>query len=424
MPRTQEGLSHSPFPDNFVWGVSTAGHQIEGENRNSDFWLLEHLEDSPFIEPSGSAIEHYTRFESDIALLAKFGIKAYRISIEWCRIEPEEGSFSRQALDHYSKVLDCCWSHAIKPVVTFNHFTLPIWFAAKGGWLSHDAVDLFGRYVETASLHLGARIGMACTLNEPNIVVQQAVVAARQYRSDNTDTQLMRRAAVAAGSDQFYSFFFVDGLQVRDSLLNAHRRAYDALKTGPGDFPVGMSLNLRDYQVVDGSPRAEDWRKAFVEEGHVAFYEAARGDDFIGAQYYSRRLVGADGIVKPDANVRQTQMHEEDYPQGLENILREIACHSNCPIFVTENGIPTETDEDRITYINAALQTVARALTTGVDVRGYFYWSAFDNFEWMDGFRPKFGLIGIDRKTQKRVPKPSAEHFRSIIASNGLIALG
>jgi len=412
-----------PFPDDFLWGVSTAGHQIEGNNQNSDFWVLENLKDSPFVEPSSNAIHHYHRYESDIALLATFGIQAYRLSLEWSRIEPDPGSFCKATLDHYASVLDSCWAHGIVPTVTFNHFTIPIWFATKGGWLAPNAADLFARYVETVSLRLGDKIGFACTLNEPNIVVQQAVVADRTGHRPNTDDKLMQRAARSVGSDQFYSFFFVDGLQVRDTLLSAHRKAYDTLKAGPWSFPVGMCLNLRDYQVIEDTDEAKDWQEAFVQEGHVAFYEAAKGDDFLGVQYYSRRLVGSNGITSPPPDAKLTQMQEEDYPDGLEHVIREAAQHSNCPIMVTENGIPTENDEDRVAYINRALQGVAKALQSGIDVRGYFYWSGFDNFEWMDGFRPKFGLIGVDRETQVRTPKPSAHHFKSVIASNGAAAL-
>lgn len=418
-----ENIQGSPFPESFIWGVSTSGHQTEGENKNSDFWVLENMEDSPFIEPSGKAIGHFKQFESDIALLAALGTKAYRFSLEWCRIEPEHGVFSQDALDHYARVLDCCWAHQITPIVTFNHFTIPIWFATHGGWLAPNAADLFANFVEVSARQLGERIGIACTLNEPNIVVQQAVVANRQGRPSNTDAALMHRAAGAVNSEQFYSFFFVDGLEVRDTLLRAHRRAYDVLKSGPGDFPVGLCLNLRDYQLEEHSRDAEDWRNAFVQEGHVAFYDAARGDDFVGVQYYSRRRVGAQGIVQPPEETKLTQMREEDYPDGLENVIGEAAYYSKCPVIVTENGVPTETDEDRVTYINKAIRGVANAISSGIDVRGYIYWSAFDNYEWMDGFRPKFGLIGVDRETQKRRPKPSAYHYQSIISSNGQRAL-
>ena len=423
MPRSTDQNLSSSFPDDFLWGTSTAGHQIEGYNKNSDFWVLEQLDNSPFVESSGSAIEHLERYRNDIALIASLGAKAFRISLEWSRIEPEPGLFSRNALEHYANVLGHCHDCGMAPVVTLNHFTLPIWFAAKGGWLAPDAAETFARYVDATTRSLGHLIGMACTLNEPNIVVQQAVVANRQGKPSNNSHELLQRAAKAAGSDEFYSFFFVDGLQVRDTLLEAHRQARDVLKSGPGDFPVGLCLHLRDYQLVEDTPEAKAWRDAFVQEGHSAFFEVAKDDDFIGAQYYSRRLVGSRGIVEPPFGAKLTQMQEENYPYGLANVLREVATHADCPIFVTENGIATEIDADRITYIDSALKDVADALASGVDVRGYFHWSAFDNFEWMDGFRPKFGLIAIDRATQTRTLKPSAQHFQSIIASNGAAAL-
>lgn len=399
--------------------MSTAGHQVEGANTQSDFWRLEQLSETPFTERSGDAIDHLSLFQADIGLFAQLGFGAYRFSLEWSRIEPEQGQFSKSALAHYHAVLEACRVHDITPVVTLNHFTVPDWFAQAGGWLAPNAVDLYARYVEQVAGALGHLFGAACTLNEPNIIVQPAILARRAGGASATDHALMRRAAASAGASSYYSFFFVDGLEVRDAFLRAHRRGVEALKSGPGDYPVGVCLDIRDYQLAEDTPEAKRWYDDFVQEGHVPFYEAARGDDFIGVQNYSRRRVGSEGLLPVPEGVKRTQVGVEHYPQGLGHAVREAAALSGCPVIVTENGLPTQVDGDRVDFINHALRGVADAIADGVDVRGYFHWSAFDNFEWMSGYEPKFGLIEVDRTTQSRRPKPSAHHYGEIARTNG-----
>jgi beta-glucosidase len=157
------------FPQDFLWGAATAAHQVEGNNINSESWVLEHLPGTIYAEPSGDACDHYHRYPTDIALLAELGFNAYRFSLEWARIEPEEGEFSYAALEHYRRMLAACHEHGIKPVVTFHHFTSPRWLMRTGGWLDEKTPERFARYCERATQHLGDLISVACTVNEPNL---------------------------------------------------------------------------------------------------------------------------------------------------------------------------------------------------------------------------------------------------------------
>lgn len=407
------------FPKDFIWGVSTSSHQVEGGAANNDFWFLEHLADTPFVEPSGDAVDQYHLYKDDIRLMKALGIPTYRFSMEWSRIEPEQGVFSAAALQHYRRVAETCLENGVDPYITLNHFTVPLWFAKRGGWEASDAPDLFARYAEWAAAALGDVMRGACTLNEPNITVQGAYFARRNGQGPAGDENLMARAARAAGSNDFSSYFFVDGLSIRDNFLQAHKKGYAALKSGPGDYPVGMSLALRDYQVADGSATAEEIRRGVVQEGHVAFYEAAQHDDYVGVQTYSRRRINADGVMRPPEGAKLTQMGVEFYPEALGATVREAWRYTKRPILVSENGVPTDNDTDRIQYIDTALEGLRGAIHDGVDVRGYIYWSFLDNYEWMSGYGPKFGLVSVDRTTQQRTPKPSAYHFARLIRSNG-----
>ncbi len=385
------------FPNGFLWGTATAAHQVEGGNWNNDWWLFEHTPGTAVTEPSGDACDHFWRYPEDIALLAGLGFGAYRFSLEWSRIEPEEGEWSVSALDHYRRMIAACRDHDLLPVVTFHHFTTPRWAAADGGWDNPAIVDRFGRFCERATAHLGREIGMGCTINEPNIV---SLIG---YRLGAFPPGLSDRAAYE---------------RVNENLKAAHRRGYDAIKSGPGDFPVGSCVAMGDWWAPDG---AEDelTRVRYSHEGQ--HLEAARGDDFIGVQAYSRTRLDERGRgTGPEAGVEVLDMGYEYWPQALEASIRYAADITGCPVYVTENGIGTTDDAQRIRYVTHALAGVRRCLDDGIDVRGYFYWSLLDNFEWAFGYRPQFGLVAVDRETQARTVKPSATWLGGIAKANEL----
>jgi beta-glucosidase len=410
------------FPPGFLWGTATAAHQIEGNNTTSDFWLLEHTPGTGFREPSGDACDHWHRYREDIALLAALGFGAYRFSIEWARIEPEEGHFSRAVLDHYRRILAACHEHGLVPFVTFHHFTSPRWVAANGGWTDERTADRFARFCERATAHLGDLIGVACTINEPNtpILVSHSLKlegAGLASIAEEGMAEAARRCGVAR--ERLQPFLFAHAERTRDVMLLAHLMSRDAIKAARRrDFPVGVTLAMQDDQAVPGGEARRDRVRS---ELYGAFLEAARSDDFVGVQTYTRMRWGADGALPPESGVPVLVMGYEFWPEALEATIRYAAQEARVPVHVTENGIGTDDDAQRIDYVRRALGGVARCLADGIDVRSYFYWSLLDNFEWLFGYRPRFGIVEVDRATQMRTPKPSAHLLSRIARANALV---
>ena len=385
------------FPDGFQWGTATAAHQIEGGNVNNDWWEFEHDPTSGCVDHSGDACDSYHRYPEDIALVAGLGLGFYRFSLEWSRIEPEEGEFSRSALDHYRRMLATCREHGLEPMVTYHHFTHPRWLAASGTWEAPQAVDRFARYCERVTGHLGDLIGMAGTINEPN------VVATMGWRHGLFPPRVRDRDRRA---------------KVNDALVAAHRAGVEAIRSGPGQFPVGLTLSMTDFQT---QPGGEEWVERIRRPSEDVFLESTAGDDFIGVQTYTRSRVGPDGTLGPEPGVPTTQMGYEFYPEALEGTIRRAWLKTGgLPVLVTENGIGTDDDEARIEYVSRALAGVRRCLDDGIDVRGYTYWSLLDNFEWVLGYGPTFGIVEVDRETFERRNKPSATWLGGVATANGL----
>ncbi len=393
------------FPDGFRWGTATAAHQVEGGNTNNDWWDWEHVAGSPCVEPSGDACDHWNHFGDDIALLAELGFDTYRFSIEWSRIEPAEGEFSTIALDHYRRMCAACLEHGVEPVVTFHHFTNPRWLSARGGWAEPTTAEVFARFCDRATQSLGDLIGRGCTINEPNIVAFIGY-AMGMFPPGHTDT---------SESDR-----------VGDVFRRAHRLATDAIKAGPGDFPVGLTLSMDDYRAVPDDDEAaiaqRDEARRLMEDPYL---EAVRGDDFLGVQAYSRSRFGPDGLMGPEEGVEVIEhMGYEFWPEALEATIRRAwDVSQQVPLHVTENGIAHENDDRRIDYVRSALEGVLACLDDGIDVGGYTYWSLLDNFEWAFGYGPRFGLVAVDRSTMERRPKSSAHWLGAIAAANELPAV-
>jgi beta-glucosidase len=405
------------FPKGFLWGTATAAHQVEGGNVNSDAWVLEHAKPSTFAEPSGDACDSYHRYADDLQLLARLGFNSYRFSIEWARIEPEQGFYSRAVLDHYRRILSACREHGLTPMVTFWHFTSPRWFAAQGGWENAAAGDHFARYCERAARHLGDLIGGAVTFNEPNMPSMLAWTFSNMPQDPRPLIKAqMTAVAKSIGSDRFTYFLFGDADTQRETMIAAHDRAIAALKSGPGQYPVGVALAIRDEQGVGEGNRRDEKCRLLYEP----WLAAAAKSDFVGVQAYTRGRVGAKADLPPEQGVELTQMNYEFWPEALESAVRYAAGHAKVPVYVTENGIATEDDTRRLEYIQRALGGLRRCIADGIDVRGYFHWSLLDNFEWNLGFRPKFGLVAVDRTTFERTPKPSATILGRIARANSI----
>lgn len=427
-------------PADFFLGASTAAHQVEGNNVHSDCWALENIPHTAYADRSGDAVDHYHRYEEDIRLLAGAGLNAYRFSIEWARIEPREGEFVEEEVEHYRKVIRCCKAHGVEPMIVLFHFSSPAWLIAKGGWEAESVVDDFVRYCRYVMERLGREVTYVCTINEANIRLQiadimkrymlqarQAQAAARDAESAlqmgmNMKALLEQQQLAAVEGAQAFGLSDPQGVHVFQSactpkgdelICRAHAAARDAIKALCPHLQVGLSLSFHDFQPAPGAEAAaeREWDKEFL---HYLPY--LQEDDYLGVQNYTRSLIGPDGLLPVPDGAEVTQAGYEFYPQGLEHVLRRVAKDFHKPLYVTENGIATADDSRRVAFIDAALAGVDACIRDGLPVRGYFHWSLMDNFEWQKGYAMTFGLVAVDRSTQKRTPKPSLTHlggFRS-----------
>ncbi|MDB5703296.1 MAG: glycoside hydrolase family 1 [Sphingomonas bacterium] len=395
------------LPKGFWWGTAISAHQSEGNNIDSDFWLAENVKPTLFREPSLDACDSYHRYDEDIALAARLGFNSHRFGIEWSRIEPEPGKFSEAELDHYVRVLESCHAHGLAPMVTFNHWSVPRWFAARGGFEMADSPDLFARFAEKTTAKLGPLMAAASTFNEANIARLLHLNPAYALALPLVRAML-GACARASGSDRFASVLFADIDKSEANMVAAHERAFQAIKAGPGDFPVGVTITMQAVQGVgEGNKAAE-----FEEQLYGPWIAQAAKSDFIGVQTYTRILVGPEGKARPaPKGAELTAAGYEFYPQALAETIRYAARKTGKPIYVTENGIGTDDDTRRIAYIDAALAGVRTCMDEGIDIRSYMCWSLLDNFEWVYGYAQRFGLVSVDRTTFKRTPKPSAIHL-------------
>jgi beta-glucosidase len=397
----------SNFPDGFLWGAATAAHQVEGGNTNTDWWRFEHDPSTAALQSSGDGIDHYHRYADDFALLASLGHNAHRLSIEWARIEPAPGEFSVSALAHYRRVLLALRAVGMRSFVTLHHFTLPGWFADRGGWLAPDALDVFERYSACALAHFGDLIDFVCTINEPQMVALHGYLEG-YHPPGVTNAILWKR--------------------VGRILLAAHHRAVDATRAH-SDASPGLVVQLPLLAPARDDPATIEFCRqltAEIVDLHLDGLSPTSGGGWLGVQYYRKNWVDPSSptlFAPPPVGHPVTQMGWAVHPDGLRQMLHRAA-RTGLPLYVTENGIATEDDVERVDYLETHLAAVLAAREEGVDVRGYIHWSAFDNFEWAEGYRPKFGMIGIDRADDfRRVPRPSAEAFARVARSGDLATL-
>jgi beta-glucosidase len=410
------------FPDGFLWGAATAGHQVEGGNVNADLWPLEWVEHSGFNEPSGDACDHYHRYPEDLSLLAELGLTAYRFSLEWSRIEPEPGFFSRAALDHYRRMLEYCLNLGVTPVVTYNHFTLPRWMAGAGGWAAENSPERFARYATRVTEHLGDLLSWVCTLNEPNLMAmlaQTGVLAMgagdRLEATERPTTPEITSPGIGGFDPARYRMGIIASDLER--MAAAHRAAVEAIKSAAAGVKVGWTLALIDLQPgPDGDERWQTARRL----SQIDWLSVSAEDDFVGVQTYSRTVMGPAGRIPLAEGVPTMQTGWEVYPAALGHTVRLAAQHARVPVLVTENGMATDDDAARIAYTQAALEGLAEAIRDGVDVRGYLHWTFLDNFEWQSGYSKTFGLVAVDRETLARTVKPSARWLARVAVANGL----
>jgi len=414
------------FPQGFTWGAAAAAHQVEGHNSNSDCWLEENVPGSPYVDKSGDAVDHFNRYRDDIAMMASLGLGSYRFSVEWARVEPSEGEFSQAALDHYRDMAQCCLDNGLEPLVTLHHFSSPQWLMGLGGWHSPRTPELFARYVERVMGALGPRVKRVITLNECNIGVllrsmfeQIGMVPPIGIDVDAWRAPAWREAAAqAVGTDALsYCNFQMAGDPEGVAVIQAaHRAAREVIRRVAPGVQLGLALALSAVQYLPGGEQqaAKAWHDNFRQ-----FLPAMGGDDFFALQNYTRFVYGPEGQISvPD--VETTQAGYEYAPEALGTVVRAVAAETSLPILITENGMATDDDSRRIHFIDRALAGLHSCVQDGIDVRGYWYWSILDNFEWVFGFAIHFGLVAVDRSTQTRHIKASARHLGQIARTGTL----
>lgn len=406
------------FPPGFLWGTATSAHQVEGDNLRSDWWEYEQRGRLP--HRSGAACRHYDLFEHDFDLARSLGQNAHRFSIEWSRIEPDEGRWNREALAHYGSVIRALTKRGLEPIVTLHHFTNPAWFLRRGGWSRSDSAAKFGRYVEYVASQLGPGVNYWLTLNEPTVYVMQGYILGEWPPCATS-------AWLTAG-------------RVFRNLARAHVAAYRVLHRHRTDPKVGFAHSAPLIRPCDPT-RARDRLAAAVRDAilnHAFFHLiGARTQpvrrianlDFVGLNYYTRNVVRSSGwglgaVVGRACRVPHhgddgpaSTMGWEVYPAGLRATLEHFSRYG-LPIMVTENGIATDDDGLRREYVEQHLIVLAEAIDAGLDVIGYLYWSLVDNFEWTFGTTARFGLAEVNYTTQERTLRPSARQYERVCREN------
>jgi beta-glucosidase len=420
------------FPSSFMWGAATAAHQVEGANDRSDWWEWESRPGTPCRDRSGIACDHYYRYPGDAALLAGLGFDTYRYSIEWARVEPEDGAFDKAELDHYRRMTDAVVAAGLRPMVTLNHFSLPLWVARLGGWTSDRTAALFARYCDAVVRALDDRVAWYTTINEPGIVAFGGYLGALDFPPGTRDLASWERAS--------------------EGLIAGHRLGRAVVKAARPEARVGLTHAMIEWEADERGRPFMEWLRRRNED---AFLEAAADDDFVGVQAYTRvrvhvslvsslllRLVlrsrrATAAVIPPivrrqardpepplPPGTRRTQMGYELWPEAVAATLRRAArLLPGRDLVVTENGVATDDDAERIEFIDRALAAIHAEIEAGLPVRGYVHWSALDNFEWVRGYSQRFGLIGVDRVTMERTVKPSARHLGAI-ARTGRLSVG
>ena len=423
------------FSKDFLLGAATAAHQVEGNNIHSDYWAMELMKSTSFLEPSGDGVDHYNRYKEDIRLLAQTRLNCYRFSIEWARIEPVEGQFDETEVEHYRSVIRCFKENGVTPIVTLHHFTSPRWLISKGGWEAKSTVEYFRRYCSYIAEKLGDELTYVCTINEANMGLQLAQIAKRYMRQlllpkkkketdgkaqvgINLQTMIRNQKIAAAenvevfGIDKLHTFVSQRSEEGDLLIMRAHAAARDAMKAICPHLKIGLTLSLHDIQPEKGGKRraVKEWH---LEFGHYLPY--IKNDNFLGVQNYSRARIGRFGHLPAPEGAELTQMNYEFYPEALENVIRRVCTEFPGEIIVTENGIATADDSRRIELIRRCTDGVVNCIRDGLPVKGYCHWSLLDNFEWQKGYSMTFGLIAVDRTTQTRYPKESLTYLGSLL---------
>lgn len=406
------------FPKRFLWGASVSSHQVEGGNHNQwTVWELENAKTlaakAPYsyddvdkwneIKPlatdpnnyiSGKAVDHYRLFKQDFEIARRMHMNAWRFSVEWSRVEPQEGAWNIEAIEYYKTYVKTLADMGMEPVVTLFHFTLPVWFAQMGGFEKRKNVKYFVRFAEKIVKELGISVKYIITLNEPEIYAYESYYAG-VWPPQQTSFRQLRRVVI--------------------NLAHAHNDAADAIHALNRRYKVSIAKNSVHLHAGDDA-RLSIWSAQVMQylRDDYLMRKIIKKCDFIGLNYYfSDRVYG---YRIHNANEHQNDMGWNMEPENIQHVLERLSEKYNKPILITENGLADADDEQRKWWLTQSLLAMQKAMSHGVELLGYIHWSLLDNFEWDKGFWPKFGMVAVDRTTMKRTPRPSAVWFAKVLA--------
>lgn len=408
-------MSDKKFPDNFYWGAATASYQVEGGITNND-WALAAEEGR--VPVCGIACDHYNRYKEDFDLARELGHNAHRFSVEWARIEPEEGVFNEKEIEHYRDVLKELRLRNIEPFITLWHFTLPLWFSNKGGFERADSAEIFARYCTYVVQNLGDLCSNFSTINEPSVYASNGWLRGswppfkRFALTDMISITNSGRTFESKASKGIKPIFVY--ARVMRNLAKAHNAAYRSIKAVRPE----KNINFVHHVIVFDS----NWNPLNKLKAYIAnimwthkFMKRTEGHyDSIGLNYYFYTQFG------DKKKWRKTDMDWNFAPERIYDALMMLKRY-NKPIYISEAGLADAADSGRAEYITRQIEGVYQAIRDGIDVRSHIYWSLLDNYEWALGFEKRFGLVEIDYDTMERKVRPSAYLYKKIIESNGLI---
>jgi beta-glucosidase len=380
------------FPKNFLWGAAVSSYQVEGNNFNSDWWEWE--QNGKTKEKSGKACDYWNRYKEDHDLLQELGVNSFRLSLEWSRIEPQEGKFSEEAIQHYREILQDLKRRNIKTVVTFWHWTSPIWFQKKYGFHKNKSVGMFLRYGEKVIDELGNMIDVAVIINEPMMPLVFGYLIGKY----------------PPGFKNLFKYF-----KAFNNLSDSYKKIYDYAKEKNAKFPIGIT---QLYNFVEPKSRYNlislfsVW--AYKRFWNDSFLKSTKNSlDYIGLDYYFHHKINY--FFLDDKKENMGDLGWEIYPEGIYRVIKELNLKYKLPIYIMENGIADAEDKLKAEFIEKHLEYVYKAIKEGMDVRGYNYWSLLDNYEWLYGFGPRFGLVEVNYATMERKPRKSFYFYHDLI---------
>lgn len=406
----------SNFPENFFWGASTASHQVEGRTYNQwSVWESAHAmervrtakkrlgwqpnwqdikdqAEDPTNYISGDGVEHYKRYQEDFKLLKELNLNSFRFGIEWSRIEPVEGKWNQEAIDHYKTYIAELKRQGIEPFMNIWHWTNPVWFEEKGAFTKESNLKYFERYVQKVAEELLGDVKYVLTINEANNYMAMGYLLGAWPPQQKNN--------------------IVNGLKVYSNLAEAHNRSYKILKTKKPSLQIGVAHDSASNFPKNSKNPFHRLAARFSDYFWDTWYFKKINDyqDFVGVNFYHTNYWKSGVFKNPTKPLNDMGWYMD--PTAVHNVIMRLSKRFNKPIIITENGAADSKDKYRKWWIEGTIKGMSKAINEGADLRGYLHWSLLDNFEWSEGWWPKFGLVEVDRKNDmKRTVRPSAKWF-------------